>query len=336
MIHLIGEEESKRTTYLTKAAQLENVPFEFIPWSVLEQPAGLRQLEGAVVKIDPLSFQTACFDVMNRQLQKYQERLKMLQTIECRFLNSPEGILSLLDKRETKRRLQQREISVTQMFPETVCCTEELLEVMTKRRCPSVFVKPVFFSGAAGVSALRVHPVSKKMCLYTSCRLEQSQLINTKKMFCLTETREIQDVLDVLLTMDCIVERWHPKAEFQGKSFDLRVVYQFGRVAYMVVRQSSGPVTNLHLNNQAVEAERLGLSLNQRLEIEKLCEQAVQAFDGISMAGIDIMLEKGSQKPRIIEMNGQGDLIYQDIFRENKIYREQVRWMKQKGERLSL
>ncbi len=334
MIHLIGEEESKRTIYMMRAAKSEDASLRFIPWSLLQKPSEVRQLEGAVVKIDPLSFQTACFDVMNRQLQKYQERLEMLQTTECRFLNSPEGILSLLDKRKTKRKLQEREISVTQMFPERVNCTEELLEVMTKRRCPGIFIKPVLFSGAAGVSALRFHPFSGQMRLYTSCRLEQSQLINTKKMFCLTETGKIQELLDALLDMDCILERWHPKAEFQGKSFDLRVVYQFGRVAYMVVRQSDGPITNLHLNNQAIEVERLGLSLKQRLEIENLCEQAVLSFDGISMAGIDIMLEKGSQKPRIIEMNGQGDLIYQDIFSENKIYREQLRWMKQKGESL--
>ena len=45
------------------------------------------------------------------------------------------------------------------------------------------------------------------------------------------------------------------------------------------------------------------------------------------MAGMDIMLGKHNLKPRIIEMNGQGDLIYQDIYQENKIYTEQIRWM---------
>ena len=42
------------------------------------------------------------------------------------------------------------------------------------------------------------------------------------------------------------------------------------------------------------------------------------------MAGIDILLERKTMRPLIIEMNGQGDLIYQDIFGENNIYREQV------------
>ena len=130
--------------------------------------------------------------------------------------------------------------------------------------------------------------------------------------------------------MDCIVERWHPKAEFQGKSFDLRVVYQFGHVVHMVVRQSSGPITNLHLNNQAMDIKELGLSLQQRIQIEELCQQSEKAFEGFNMAGIDIMLEKGSIRPLIIEMNGQGDLIYQDIFGENRIYGEQIRKLQEK------
>ena len=44
---------------------------------------------------------------------------------------------------------------------------------------------------------------------------------------------------------------------------------------------------------------------------------------------MDILLEKGSLRPRVIEMNGQGDLIYQDIYDKNKIYRHQAEMMKE-------
>ena len=40
-------------------------------------------------------------------------------------------------------------------------------------------------------------------------------------------------------------------------------------------------------------------------------------------------MEKGSLRPRIIELNGQGDLIYQDIYSENRIYRHQAEIMKE-------
>ena len=55
---------------------------------------------------------------------------------------------------------------------------------------------------------------------------------------------------------------------------------------------------------------------------------AADCFPGLRCAGIDILLERGSLKPRIIEMNAQGDLIYQDIYHENIIYRRQAERMK--------
>lgn len=45
------------------------------------------------------------------------------------------------------------------------------------------------------------------------------------------------------------------------------------------------------------------------------------------MAGLDIMLDKKTGKPRIIEINGQGDLLYADIYGENRIYGAQIRRM---------
>ena len=45
--------------------------------------------------------------------------------------------------------------------------------------------------------------------------------------------------------------------------------------------------------------------------------------------GVDVLLENGSLRPRVIEMNGQGDLIHQDIYGENAIYARQVRLMQE-------
>ena len=134
-------------------------------------------------------------------------------------------------------------------------------------------------------------------------------------------------MINTILALDVMIERWYPKADFQGKSFDLRVVYQFGHIAHVVARGSKGPVTNLHLNNQEIDINELGLEQELMNEIETVCEDAVDLFPGLSMAGIDILIEKNSQKPYIIEVNGQGDLIYQDIYNDNRIYKEQIRRM---------
>ena len=97
----------------------------------------------------------------------------------------------------------------------------------------------------------------------------------------------------------------------------------------MVARQSQGPITNLHLNNQALPVEKLNLSAQKKEEIAKLCNNAMELFPALSYAGIDIMLEKNTLNPLIIEINGQGDLLYQDIFQENSIYKKQLLQMYQ-------
>ena len=95
----------------------------------------------------------------------------------------------------------------------------------------------------------------------------------------------------------------------------------------MVRKAGKGPITNLHLNNRAESLEALKLSEDSFMEIEKLCGKACALFPGLQVAGVGVMLDKGSRKPRIIEINGQGDLIYQDIFHDNIIYKQQVEEM---------
>ena len=55
----------------------------------------------------------------------------------------------------------------------------------------------------------------------------------------------------------------------------------------------------------------------------------MDCFPGLSGAGIDLLPERGRLSLRVIEMNAQGDLMYQDIFHENRIYRHQAARMRQ-------
>jgi len=322
---IIGEEKSKRTDYFRRAAESHGILPKLLSWDEVQGDFDVDQLNGAAVKIDPPSYQTVQLSDMGKMLSQYRLALQRLGQADCSFLNSPDAICQMLDKRGTKQCLQQHGIAVTQMFVEEIMDVGQLIGLMRQRHCYALFIKPRYFSGAAGVAAFRLHPVRGKMTLYTSCRMKEGQLINTKRLFRMEDTKEITQLLNELLALECIVERWHPKADYHGRSYDLRVVYQFGHIAHIVVRQSKGPITNLHLNNQALEVQALGLSGEAEEAIEALCGQALARFSGLAMAGIDILLEKGTNRPLIIEINGQGDLIYQDIYARNTIYREQVR-----------
>ncbi len=152
--------------------------------------------------------------------------------------------------------------------------------------------------------------------------------MNTKQLQRFTDSRQVLSMLEKLLRLGCIVERWYAKADYQGYSYDLRAVVQDGRMDFCLARLSKGPITNLHLNNRPLELDALGLSHIVMEEIQDLCQRSMKLFPGLRSAGIDILLERGSLKPRIIEMNAQGDLIYQDIYGKNVIYRRQAEMMR--------
>lgn len=326
-IRLIGKRCTKRTDYFLKAAEQLHIPVLFVNWDEVDQV----DFAGDVVKLDPPSYQTTDLFQMNEQIRKYEDSLFKLKNRGCRFLNPPEEICRVLDKRICKKELVRRGVPVTEMFSEKIESFRQLTEAMEQRRIFSVFVKPVLCSGAAGVMAYRRTLGGGREVVYTSCQLREGELVNTKTMHRMEDPQEIRRHLEAVLSLDTVVERWYPKAAFQGKSYDLRVVWQFGKPAFTVVRCSRGPVTNLHLNNAALEIERLGLSELTLDEIGRACAEAMAVFPELSVAGIDILLEKGSLSPRVIELNGQGDLMYQDIFNENRIYTEQIRKMMQMG-----
>lgn len=340
---ILGSPDTKRTIYLKKAAEQEGLPMVFVDWKDWEdwfvRPC-LSSTEGLLLKIDPPLWSSCALDELSQLADGYIRQLEALgrlaQTQNTAFLNAPSVIAELLDKRACKTRLQQAGLPVTEAVGQFIRTSDQtltaelLFEEMRRQQIYQVFIKPVKGSGAAGVSALRWQPHTGRAALYT-CALIQadSALVNTKRLRRFSQMKEILPLLDRILALDCIVERWYAKAEFQGFSYDLRAVVQDGKLDFLLGRLSKGPVTNLHLNNHPVEAAALGLPGRTLEEIAELCRRSVEIYPELRIAGIDILLEKGSMRPRIIEMNAQGDLIYQDIYHENSIYCHQVRMMKE-------
>lgn len=339
---LLGSRDTKRTIYFEKAARRIGLPFLFLDWDEWRKnglPAA--HLEEMFVKIDPPVWQSCHLTELNRMVDGYRKDLAVLnrEPAISRFLNPPHQILALLDKMECKQVLTRAGLPVTQDLGGEIGCSEELICRMRERRVFQVFLKPLTGSGAAGVTAFRFQPSTGRMAAYSCALFEPGsnppRLINTKRLRSFTDPNDILPLLDGLLSIGCIVERWYPKAGYLDFSYDLRAVYQEGRLDFLLARLSKGPITNLHLNNHPLEASALGLPAGVIDSIGELCGRALHCYPGLGCAGIDILLERGSLKPRIIEMNGQGDLLYQDIYSENRIYGHQAEmmadWMEQKG-----
>lgn len=333
-IILIGESDSKRTEFFFKAANEQQVKVDFFSWSDWRS----KDIEGGFVKIDPPSFDEYNILALSDKIKDYEEQLLILEELGkekgiC-FLNSPVGILQLLDKVVCKEKLQEHNLPVTTMIGKNPKNFLELKAIMKEKKCWSVFLKPVYGSGAAGIIALSMHPVTEKLAAYTAARLENSGLLQQKKIRKITNEKEIKEIVNAITSLDTIVERWYPKAGIGRETFDFRVLWQFDRMEFIVARKSESPITNLHLNNGAISLEELfqiqaSWKHDDTLkEIEELCRNTMAVFTQVQMAGLDVMLDKKTGKPRIIEINGQGDLLYQDIYGENLIYTNQVAYMR--------
>lgn len=388
---LLGSPGTKRTIYLEKGAEAEGISFRLLDWKEFpfrsaDSPASpLRKdlvlkndfrddtaladpfwnetaWENVFLKIDPPLWESCCLDELNILAQDYEKKLQWLAELgkkrQITFLNKPEDILALLDKRACKRRLAEAGIPVTEeldgigraVFPvaetldsvgqavlpvaetlDGVGRADLLLDSMERRRIFQVFIKPVCGSGAAGAAAFRWQPRSGRMILYT-CAMENPEtgrLVNTKRLRRFTDRKQVLSMIGRLLELGCIVERWYAKAEHNGFSYDLRAVVQDGRMDFILARLSSGPITNLHLNNHPLKGNELGLPCHVMEDVEQLCIRAAGCYPELRSVGIDVLLEKGSLRPRIIELNGQGDLIYQDIYGQNRIYLHQAEMMKE-------
>jgi glutathione synthase/RimK-type ligase-like ATP-grasp enzyme len=322
---LIGQPETERTEYFMKAAQESGTAVDF--YEIFSPECD--NISNAFIKIDPPQYTTAQISGMDQLTDKYCDFLRKLEKLpNCTFLNSPQAIIQTLNKTACKKLLMDHAIPTTHMLATQIHNYDELRHAMTQANIAQAFIKPDTGSGAAGVCAYRVNRSGQEK-LFTSMRIDNGILFNTRKIRGIINHAMIEALLDALFKMPTIVEEWVSKASFNGHIFDLRVLYQFGKVDFAVARLSKSPITNLHLNNNALPIDELQLSEHTLAEIAALCECTMPLFAKparLNYAGFDILLTHDTKKPMIIEINGQGDLLYLDILNENRIYKNQIEY----------
>jgi glutathione synthase/RimK-type ligase-like ATP-grasp enzyme len=332
-IILVGDPASERTKYFLAASCALHLRTSVLPppnLAIRSNKEGFRdfdftRLKYKSAKIDPPCSIGSKLSELPGFAGRYRQFLLQLDAVPgLRLLNSGQAIVETLDKLECKRRLEKAGLPVTPLIAENPKSIEELRTILSSVRATGLFIKPRFGSGAAGILAWRRNPVTKAEVLYTSAVLNNGILRNSGTLRRIIDFEEIDRLLSAAVTQETIVEEWLPKAKHGGKSFDLRVVFQFGHAVMFVVRCSRGPVTNLHLNNAAAPVALLALNKHRQREIEEICSVASRCFSGLNCAGFDILLTPDSLKPYIIEVNGQGDFMHQDARGANSIFIEQL------------
>jgi hypothetical protein len=229
-----------------------------------------------------------------------------------RWMNPPADIALMFDKVACHAHLQTHGIPVAPSIP-NITSFYDLIPAMQQRNIHQVFIKSRYGSSAAGMMALRVRnqSLSAVTTLESGFHKGRFPFFNTRHLRHLTDPLDILKWVDVLLAEGAHVERWIPKAGWQGKTFDLRMVVIGGKVRHQVMRLSNSPMTNLHLLNErsdtAALAEYIGAEVWER--VLQTCEQVMATFPHSLYAGIDLALAAHTYKPVVLEVNAFGDLL---------------------------
>ena len=328
-IIVVSNSLSKRIEYFVEAGKHLQTEVCFMTYEELF--SCLPLLRQAVIKLEPCVSDETDFLKYALLNQAYKETLQRLSEMslpdDVCFLNTPDALLRALDKKETKEVLMDKGLKVTPMLPSPQSF-DELRQLLADcgRGC---FLKPRYGSGAGGIMAIRYQPNRNKWIVYTTLRQVDGVIHNTKRINRLSVEKEIIPLAEAVIQTEAILEEWIPKAQLQGENYDLRVVCRESEIDYIVVRCSKGSITNLHLNNKAHWWNELSLSEEVRQQIYFQCQEAVQSLD-LQYAGVDVLIERGTDIPYIIEVNGQGDHVYQDMFAHNSIYTKQIKNIKKK------
>ena len=319
---VVSNGPSLRSRFFMEAGQAAGVEVRFVTYdTLLNNPESYAD---ALIKLEPPELEECDFARFCDFGAAYRQLLQTLAddptAASLRYLNTPAAILCALDKKTCKRRLKG--LRVTPELPDEIHDLSGLLAQMDVRGKHAVFIKPRYGAGAGGIIALRRHPANGQCIAYTSLRAVDGRLYNTSRTHRITDMATLGAYVDQILSGDAIVEEWISKASIAEDNYDLRVVCQLGGVKHIVVRCSKGPITNLHLNNNARQLDAISLSDAQKDEIATSCREVNEQL-GLSYSGIDILLNKRGI-PWLIEVNGQGDHIYQDMYDKNAIYQEQL------------
>lgn len=240
-----------------------------------------------------------------------------------KLLNFPDEIDEFFDKRRTARRFHAAGIPVPDFLEEVPTSADALLDAARERKWRQLFVKPAMGSSASGV--LLVFLSSKSASIRTSLEWDAPRWFNNLKLSHYRTPLEVRRALDFVLAQGAQVERAIPKAKLNGAFFDCRVLCIAGEPRFVVVRQNSHEITNLHLGGWRGDLDALKAAMPREAweAAMESCRKVARLYRSLQV-GLDLMFEPDFAH-RVIEANAFGDLLPNLTFDGLSVYRWEIK-----------
>jgi len=235
----------------------------------------------------------------------------------ARFLNDPEDIATMFDKRKCQQHLSAHGVDVPPALQSSgrIMSYSDLRAAMQDAGMYRVFVKLACGSAASGVVAYQINPRTGAEIAVTTVGMAVVEgrpvFYNEGRMQRYTRREEIEILLDWLCAEGAQVERWMAKASYGSRVFDIRQLVAGGHAGHAIARLSRTPITNLHLRNERMLPEEAGVDDYRLGLVQTAAQRAMDAFSNSWSAGIDVMLSGGDQPVAyVLDVNPFGDLLY--------------------------
>ncbi len=219
---------------------------------------------------------------------------------------NPLAIAEMFDKSATCRKLLTAGVTVPDTF-ENPADFRDLLRGGDLHRLgwSAIYVK--LNTGSSAMGIVTVYPVETSDWGITTLAEIDGQYFNTRRLR-QVEGHGLLGCVDFLLEEGAIVQRGIPMAQIDGQNFDVRVVCVDAKPVATIFRLSPHPMTNLHLGGRRGDWPRCRekIPTRQWLDGLDLASEAAACFES-RIAGVDLLFERVTYRPYILEVNAFGD-----------------------------
>lgn len=243
------------------------------------------------------------------------------------WYNHPDDILTMFDKTETKKILNNSGILTTSIHPQ-ISSYEEFREYVEREKLSRLFIKLNGSSSASGVVAYEYNRRLSREQAYSTIEIDSSfdrvTFFNSLKIRKYCDSKSIEIILNYLFSQGALIEKWIPKSTFEGMAYDLRILGVDSEPCQKIGRLSRSPMTNLHLGNRRADPSSLGIREDVWQSINRSVTDVLKLFPRSLYAGLDVIVPKGSKRPVILEVNAFGDLLPNIFFEGNESYGTEI------------
>jgi hypothetical protein len=243
-----------------------------------------------------------------------QELTHQLERSRAMSFNDGNDIALFFDKPRCQDRLAKARVSVPVSFGPA---TDYAVLRAHLRATGRLMVKLAHGSGAAGCIAL--HSARGRVRALTT--VAEAVVSGQSRLYCSKRIRPLLDELEIAALVNRLcservqVEEWLPKARWQGRNFDLRVVTIGGVPRHTLARVAGSPFTNLTLGNQRGDLgaiiKRLGP--DTWAELRDTCARVAAEFPRSFTLGIDVLVRADFRRHAVLEINAFGELLLNQL-----------------------